>query len=130
MKITEELDALKVMALNPLKYVVAPKMLSLTVCLPILTILSNLVGILGGFVIGILYLDLSFDMFFNRTIEVMTLYFWWQSMLKSVLFSWLIVLIGAHFGFKVKGGSEAVGKSRDIFCRCRYFRYNNDRRCT
>ncbi len=111
MKITEELDALKVMALNPLKYVVAPKMLSLTVCLPILTILSNLVGILGGFVIGILYLDLSFDMFFNRTIEVMTLYFWWQSMLKSVLFSWLIVLIGAHFGFKVKGGSEAVGKA-------------------
>ncbi len=111
MKITEELDALKVMALNPLKYVVAPKMLSLTVCLPILTILSNLVGILGGFVIGILYLDLSFDMFFNRTIEVMTLYFWWQSMLKSILFSWLIVLIGAHFGFKVKGGSEAVGKA-------------------
>ncbi|HXK49714.1 MAG TPA: ABC transporter permease [Clostridiales bacterium] len=111
MKITEELDALKVMALNPLKYVVAPKMLSLTVCLPILTVLSNLVGIFGGFVIGILYLDLSFDMFFNRTIEVMTLYFWWQSMLKSILFSWLIVLIGAHFGFKVKGGSEAVGKA-------------------
>jgi len=111
MKITEELDALKVMALNPLKYVVAPKMLSLTLCLPILTILSNLVGIFGGFVIGILYLDLSYDIFISRTIDVMTLYFWWQSMLKSILFSWLIVLIGTYFGFSVKGGSEAVGKA-------------------
>ncbi|MDD3044144.1 MAG: ABC transporter permease [Candidatus Delongbacteria bacterium] len=111
MKITEELDALRVMALNPLKYVVAPKMLSLTVCLPILTILANFVGIFGGFIVGVLYLDLSLDIFVNRTFDVMTLYYWWQSMLKSVLFSWLIVLIGAHFGFKVKGGSEAVGKA-------------------
>ncbi len=111
MQITEELDALKVMALNPLKYVVAPKMLAMTVSLPILTIIANMVGIFGGFIIGVLYLGLSPDIFINRTVEVMTLSFWRQSMLKSVLFSWLIVLIGAHFGFNVKGGSEGVGKA-------------------
>ncbi|MBU4486567.1 MAG: ABC transporter permease [Candidatus Delongbacteria bacterium] len=111
MKITEELDALQVMALNPLKYVVAPKMLAMSVSLPVLTILSNLVGIFGGFIIAILYLDLSPDIFFNRAVEVMTLPFWRQSVLKSILFSWIIVLIGAHFGFNVKGGAEGVGKA-------------------
>ncbi len=111
MKITEELDALQVMALNPLKYVVAPKMLAMTVCLPMLTIIANMVGIFGGFIIGVLYLGLSPDIFINRAVSVMTLYFWYQSLLKSVLFSWLIVLIGAHFGFNVKGGAEGVGKA-------------------
>ncbi|MFO7811014.1 MAG: ABC transporter permease [Candidatus Delongbacteria bacterium] len=111
MKITEELDALKVMALNPLKYVVAPKMLAMTVSLPVLTILANLVGILGGFIIAVIYLDLSVVIFFNRAVEVMTIPFWRQSVLKSVLFSWLIVIIGAHFGFNVKGGAEGVGRA-------------------
>lgn len=111
MKITEELDALKVMALNPLKYVVAPKMLAMTVCLPVLTIIANMVGIFGGFIIGVLYLDLSPDIFINRAVSVMTLHYWYQSMLKSVLFSWLIVIIGVHFGFNVKGGAEGVGKA-------------------
>ena len=111
MKITEELDALQVMALNPLKYVVAPKMLAMTVSLPILTILANMVGIFGGFIIGVLYLDLSPDIFINRAVEVMALSYWRQSMLKSILFSWLIVLIGVHFGFNVKGGAEGVGNA-------------------
>lgn len=111
MKITEELDALQVMALNPLKYVVAPKMLAMSVSLPILTILANMVGIFGGFIIGVLYLDLSADIFINRAVEVMALSYWRQSMLKSILFSWLIVLIGSHFGFNVKGGAEGVGKA-------------------
>jgi phospholipid/cholesterol/gamma-HCH transport system permease protein len=111
MKITEELDALQVMALNPLKYVVSPKMIAMTISLPVLTIIANLVGIFGGFIIGVLYLDLSPDIFINRAVDVMTLAFWRQSMLKSVLFSWLIVLIGSHFGFNVKGGAEGVGKA-------------------
>ncbi|NOR45508.1 MAG: MlaE family lipid ABC transporter permease subunit [Candidatus Delongbacteria bacterium] len=111
MQITEELDALKVMALNPLKYVVAPKMIAMTISLPILTIFANIIGIFGGFIIAVIYLELSPIVFFNRAVDVMTLSFWWQSMLKSVLFSWLIVLIGAHFGFNVKGGAEGVGKA-------------------
>ncbi len=111
MKITEELDALKVMALNPLKYVVAPKMLAMTLSLPALTIMANLVGIFGGFIIAVLYLDLSPNIFFDRAVDVMSLNFWGQSILKSVLFSWLIVIIGSHYGFRVKGGAEGVGKA-------------------
>lgn len=111
MKITEELDALKVMALNPLKYVVAPKMLAITISLPLLTIAANVVGILGGFIIAVLYLDLNPNIFLERAIQVMDLSMWRNAIVKSILFSWIIVLIAVHFGSNVKGGSEGVGKA-------------------
>lgn len=111
MQITEELDALKVMALNPLKYVVAPKLLAITLSLPLLTIIANMVGILGGFVIGVAYLGLNPTMFYDRMISSMSLAMWRNSMIKAVIFSWLIVLIGTHFGLRVKGGAEGVGRA-------------------
>ena len=111
MQITEELDALKVMALNPLKYVVAPKMIAMTISLPILTILANFVGIFGGFIVSILYLGLNPEIVVERALSVMTLHQWWISTIKSILFSWVIVLVGTHFGFNVKGGAEGVGKA-------------------
>ncbi len=111
MQITEELDALKVMALNPLKYVVAPKMIAMTISLPLLTILANFVGILGGFIVSVLYLGLNPEIVLDRAISVMTLHQWWISTVKSILFSWVIVLVGTHFGFNVKGGAEGVGRA-------------------
>lgn len=111
MKITEELDALKVMALHPMKYVVSPKMLAITVSLPLLTIAANAVGIFGGFVIAVLYLDLNPQVFIDRAFSVMTLKMWLISLTKSVIFSWLILIIGVFFGFTVKGGADGVGRS-------------------
>jgi len=111
MKITEELDALKVMALNPLRYVVAPKMIAMTISLPLLTIAANLIGIFGGFIIAVLYLDLNPEVFWQRAFSVMDIAMWRNSIVKSVIFSWLIVLIGAYFGFNVKGGADGVGKA-------------------
>jgi len=111
MKITEEIDALKVMALNPLRYVVAPKMIAMMISLPLLTIAANLIGIFGGFIIAVLYLDLNPDIFLSRAISVMNIAMWRNSIVKSIIFSWLIVLIGVYFGFNVKGGADGVGRS-------------------
>lgn len=111
MKITEEIDALKVMSLNPLRYIVAPKMIAMTISLPLLTIAANMVGILGGFVIAVLYLDLNPEVFWQRAFNVMNIAMWRNCLIKSVLFSWLIVLVGVYFGFNVKGGADGVGRS-------------------
>ncbi len=111
MKITEEIDALKVMALHPLKYILAPKVIAISISLPLLTIAANIIGIIGGFLIAVLYLDLTPEIFISRAFAQMSLYIWNQSILKSLLFSWIIVLIGAYFGFNVKGGAEGVGKA-------------------
>ncbi|MFH1727067.1 MAG: ABC transporter permease [Pseudomonadota bacterium] len=110
MKITEELDALKVMALNPLKYVVAPKLIAMTLSLPLLTILANLIGIFGGFLIAVFYLDLNQQIFFERALSVMSVRMWRICIVKSLIFSWLITLIGVFCGFSAKGGADGVGK--------------------
>ncbi|RLC49130.1 MAG: ABC transporter [Candidatus Cloacimonadota bacterium] len=110
MKVTEELDALKVMALNPIRFVVVPKFYAITLCAPLLTILSDVIGIIGGFVIGITYLQISPQAFINEVIKVMILKDIITSLVKSIVFAWIIVLIGSFFGFRASGGAEGVGR--------------------
>jgi len=110
MKVTEELDALRMMAINPISYVVVPKFLAITICMPLLVTLSMILGILGGFVIGLTYLDLTFVSYFNETISILTAEDLLVGLSKSIFFAWVIVIIGSYFGFKAQGGAEGVGK--------------------
>lgn len=111
MQVTEELDALRMMALNPIRYVVVPKFHAITVVMPILIVLSVMVGMIGGAVIALGYLGLSLEVFYSRSVNILTIKDIIISFGKSVWFAWVIVIIGAHFGFQVKGGAEGVGKA-------------------
>ncbi len=111
MKVSEEIDALKMMAINPIRYIVVPKFHAITICMPLLVTLSNLVGILGGLIIGITYLDLSPTAFLNEVLNVLVLRDIVISLAKSEIFAWAIVIIGSYFGFHVKGGAEGVGRA-------------------
>ncbi|HNV62051.1 MAG: MlaE family lipid ABC transporter permease subunit [Candidatus Cloacimonadota bacterium] len=111
MQVTEEIDALKTMALSPVRYVVVPKFHAITVVMPILVMFSILVSEIGGGLIAIDYLDLSVYTFVQRSINVLTLKDLVTSFGKSVIFAWTIVIIGAYCGFQVKGGAEGVGKA-------------------
>jgi phospholipid/cholesterol/gamma-HCH transport system permease protein len=111
MQVTEELDALRMMALNPVRYVIVPKFHAITLMMPILVAFSILVSEIGGALIALGYLDLSAATFVNRSIEIITLKDLVVSFTKSTVFAWLIVIIGAHFGFQVKGGAEGVGRA-------------------
>ncbi|MCK4311250.1 MAG: MlaE family lipid ABC transporter permease subunit [Candidatus Cloacimonetes bacterium] len=110
MKVTEEIDALKMMAINPIRYVVVPKFHAITICIPLLVTISTLIGIFGGLIIAITYLDLSAVVFFNRVFEVLTMKDALVGLGKSFFFAWVIVIIGSYYGFNVKGGAEGVGK--------------------
>jgi len=111
MVVTEELDALETMALNPIRYVIVPKFHAITVTMPLLTILSDLVGVLGGFIVGITYLQLSPQAFFNELLTVLILKDVLTGLIKSVAFAWIIVVVGSYQGLQVKGGAEGVGKA-------------------
>jgi len=111
MQVTEEIDALKVMALSPVRYVVVPKFLAITVVMPILVMFSILVSEIGGGIIAIDYLDLSVYTFVQRSINVLTIKDIVTSFGKSIIFAWTIVVIGTYCGFQVKGGAEGVGKA-------------------
>ena len=111
MQVSEEIDALRMMAINPLRYVVVPKFHAITVVMPLLVVFSIMVGELGGLIIGMSMLDLSLAMFISRSVEIISLKDILISLSKSVVFAWLIVVIGAYYGFRVKGGAEGVGKA-------------------
>lgn len=111
MQVSEEIDALRMMALNPIRYVVVPKFHAITVVMPLLVVFSIFVAEIGGIMIGMEMLDLSIATFITRSINIISIKDIVISLSKSTVFAWLIVLIGAHYGFRVRGGAEGVGKA-------------------
>ncbi len=110
MKVTEELDALEVMALNPIRYIIVPKVHAITLCMPVLVALSIIVGIGGGLGITVIYAGIAPISFLNDVIEVVKPSDIIIGLTKSVFFAWAIVLIGTYFGVSASGGSEGVGR--------------------
>jgi phospholipid/cholesterol/gamma-HCH transport system permease protein len=110
MKVTSELDAIKTMALNPIRFVIVPKMHGSIITMPFLTILSNVMGILGGMLIAYLYLDIGPEIFISRMGETLYNRDILIGILKSLVFAVLIVLTGSFFGLNVEEGAEGVGK--------------------
>lgn len=110
MKVSEELDALRVMGLNPLDYVVVPKFYAILLSAPLLTILADIIGILGGFIIASLYLDLTPVVFFNEVLKVLFLKDIITSLIKSMVFAWLVVSLGSYYGLQASGGPAGVGR--------------------
>lgn len=122
MTVQEELDALRSMGLNVSQFLVAPKILALVLCMPCLTAIGMIAGILGGAVWGILVLKITPDVWFVETFNAAHAGDLFQGLLKAVFFAVTIVLVGCHNGFRVRGGSRGVGLMTtravvmDIFC--------------
>ncbi len=111
MVVTEETDALKAMGLNPVRYNLVPKIHAITTMMPLLTILSMILGILGALLIGVVYLHIGFKPFLAQTINALILKDILTGLVKSIVFAWLIVLTAAAYGFRVRGGAADVGKA-------------------
>ena len=111
MKFTEELDALQTMGIDPLRFVVVPKLWAMVVCMPLLTIMANLVGILGGTFIGVVSLDIPAGVFLNQVFSSLFLKDLLTGLVKSASFAWLITIVSAHHGLNFSGGAEGVGRA-------------------
>ena len=111
MQVSEEIDALKMMALNPIRYIIVPKFHAISLVMPILVTFSIFIGIVGGLLISISVLDVSVHTFVTRSVEILNVKDITISLSKSTFFAWLIVIIGSYYGFNVKGGAEDVGRA-------------------
>ncbi len=111
MKFTEELDALQTMGIDPLRFVVVPKLWAMIVCMPLLTIMANFVGILGGTFIGLVSLDIPATVFLNQVFSSLFLKDLLTGLVKSASFAWLIAIISVHHGLNFSGGAEGVGRA-------------------
>ncbi len=109
MKVGEEIEALEVMAINPVRFLVVPRFLAMLVMLPVLTVFGNYIGMAGGWTICHFTLDMNTAGYIQRLMEAgcpMDLY---SGIIKSFVFAWLIILISCQSGLGVSGGAEGVG---------------------
>ncbi|RPI74681.1 MAG: MlaE family lipid ABC transporter permease subunit [Desulfobacteraceae bacterium] len=111
MRISDEIDALFTMGFDPTRFLVVPKIIASVVVVPLLTLFSDLFGILGGLFIGISMLDLTAGAYLTETIRSITLGDVLVSYVKSLVFAFLIAWIGCLRGFQVRGGAAAVGQA-------------------
>ncbi len=111
MTVTEQVDALKAFAVNPVKYLVVPRFLALLIMLPLLTIFSNMIGILGAYVICVYKLNVNPAMFYQMVTQAVDMPDIVTGLVKTIFFGAIIALVGCHRGLTVSGGAEGVGRA-------------------
>ena len=111
MKVTEQIDALRAMAADPVKKLVAPKLIATLVMLPCLTILGDVLGILGGLTIAVGQLKLSAGLYWNDVLSALTLGDVLNGVGKSFFFAFFIAIIACYNGLNARGGADGVGRA-------------------
>jgi phospholipid/cholesterol/gamma-HCH transport system permease protein len=111
MKVTEQIDALKSLATNPVKYLVAPRLIAGMIVGPMLTALAIAVGILGGQIIAVNYYGVNRAFFVNNMEALTTPLDVANGLIKAFVFSVIIVIVSCYKGFVAEGGAEGVGKA-------------------
>ncbi len=110
MKVSEEIDALRTMGVGPMRFLVLPRTLALVLVLPVLTLLGDLVGVIGGMTVGLVSLDLTVSGYVNETLKAIELWDITSGVIKSVLFALVIALVACQQGLATTGGAEGVGR--------------------
>ncbi len=110
MKVGEEIDALRAMGLQPVRYVLVPKLVAMTVSLPALSVYAVAIGIAGGFAVAWAYLDIGATAFWNEMLRSLFLKDVLTGLSKTVVFGWIIVFVAGWQGFRAQGGAQAVGR--------------------
>lgn len=111
MMVNEEVDALRTMGFDPNRFLVVPKILAALIVVPLLTIYADVLGILGGLIVGVTGLDLTAYAYINQTVKTMHAVDIGWSMVKSLFFAFMITSIVCYRGFQVRGGAESVGEA-------------------
>lgn len=111
MKVSEEVDALSTMGLNPISYLVAPRTISLMIALPCLTVFAIAMGMLGGLLIGVFALGINGYLYWDSNFDALVVADLYGGLFKSFVFALLVALVSCHQGLSVEGGAEGVGKA-------------------
>jgi len=111
MQVTEQIDALETLATNPIKYLVAPRLIALAIVVPLLTLYADFVGIFGSYLICVNKLGISSSMYINVTQEALKYKDLFTGMFKTVFFGMIIAFVSCYEAFNVEGGAEGVGRA-------------------
>ena len=114
MKVTEQIDALRAFAVNPIRYLVVPRFLALVIMLPLLTVFADLIGIFGGYIICVFKLGIDPSMFMTQVIKALHAKDIITGLIKAVSFGTIIAIIGCYHGLHAEDGAEGVGKATTV----------------
>lgn len=111
MRVSEEIDALRTLGLDPYHFLVFPRVIALVLVLPLLTILADVVGVAGGLLVAMLSLDLTFQAYLTQTQQAVHLWDVFSGVAKTAFFGLNIALIACQRGLATRGGAEGVGRA-------------------
>jgi len=111
MQVTEQVDALRTLAYSPIKYLVVPRFLALSLMLPLLTIYADAIGIFGGYAICVYKLGITSGMYLNITFDAILYKDLFTGLFKSFVFGMIIAISSCYYGLTVSGGAEGVGRA-------------------
>ncbi|MCA1959677.1 MAG: MlaE family lipid ABC transporter permease subunit [Desulfomonile sp.] len=111
MRVTEEIDALSVMAIDPIRYLVTPRVLAVALISPCLTLFADIVGVAGGCIVAASSLDITPTTYFNQVQKVLEVSDVLKGLTKSFAYGVEVAMIGCLRGFQVRGGAESVGSA-------------------
>jgi phospholipid/cholesterol/gamma-HCH transport system permease protein len=110
MRVTQQIDAIRALGTSPIKRIVIPRMLAMIICLPLLTLFADMMGLFAGMLVG-LELGLGAHFFIEKTFEGLRFNDYWTGTLKTVFFGYFIVIIACYRGLNTEGGTRGVGDS-------------------
>ncbi len=111
MRVTEQIDALETMAVNPIQYLAVPRVIACTFMVPLLTMLYNFVGVIGSYLVGIYLLGINEGPFMNRLYYYVDADDIWGGLIKAAIFGFLIASISCYMGFSTRRGAKGVGRA-------------------
>jgi len=111
MKVSEEIDALEVMSIDPARYLVLPRLVALVLVAPILTVYSDLIGVIGGAIVGQYQIGVSYDLYFQKGMDALRVVDIYSGLVKSMVFATTIAIVGCGQGLRTTGGAEGVGNA-------------------
>ena len=109
MRVTDQIDALTTLSTDPMKYLVAPRLLAGTLALPLLVVIADILGVLGGYIVAVLKLGLGSRAYVHSTFDFMTTQDVVSGLAKAAVFGFLIALMGCYNGYRSRGGAQGVG---------------------
>ena len=111
MRVTEQIDALTTLSTNPFKYLIAPRVIASVIVLPILVMIGDIIGIFGGYVVGVYQLGFNPANYIKSTIDNLQALDITTGLVKAAVFGFIIAIMGCYNGYKYRGGAQGVGEA-------------------
>ena len=109
MKVTEQIDALRVLAINPIEYLIVPRMLACMMMVPVLTVFGDLIGVLGGWGVAVSHPEISTYLYVDSIENFVSMHDVTGGLIKAAAFGVVIAILGCYYGLKAPEGAEGVG---------------------